>query len=61
MAQRVSTTVGMRREGDVVVMTISNSSDLHPMHLHGHHAVVVARNRVPANGSPWRFDSLDAG
>lgn len=61
MAQRVSTTVGMRREGDVVVMTISNPSSLHPIHLHGRRAVVQSRNDVPATGSPWWFDSLDAG
>ncbi len=29
------------------------------MHLHGHHAVVLARNGVPATGSPWWFDSLN--
>ncbi|NUS50350.1 MAG: multicopper oxidase family protein [Nocardioidaceae bacterium] len=48
------------REGDVVRMTISNSSgDVHPMHLHGHHAVVVSRDGRRATGSPWWFDSLD--
>ena len=48
------------REGDVVVMRIDNhSGELHPMHLHGHHAVVIARNGVPATGSPWWMDSLD--
>jgi FtsP/CotA-like multicopper oxidase with cupredoxin domain len=48
------------RQGDVVVMRIDNhSGDLHPMHLHGHHAVVIARNGVPATGSPWWIDSLD--
>jgi FtsP/CotA-like multicopper oxidase with cupredoxin domain len=47
-------------EGDVVRMTISNSSgESHPMHLHGHHAVVVSRNGVAASGSPWWVDSLD--
>jgi FtsP/CotA-like multicopper oxidase with cupredoxin domain len=47
------------REGDVVTMHISNTSgELHPMHLHGHHAVVLSRNGVPATGSPWWFDSL---
>jgi FtsP/CotA-like multicopper oxidase with cupredoxin domain len=41
------------RKGDVVVMHIDNhSGDLHPMHLHGHHAVVIARNGVPATSSP---------
>jgi FtsP/CotA-like multicopper oxidase with cupredoxin domain len=48
------------REGDVVRMRISNTSgEVHPMHLHGHHAVVLARNGVPATGSPWWIDSLD--
>jgi FtsP/CotA-like multicopper oxidase with cupredoxin domain len=49
----------MVREGDVVRMTISNNSgDVHPMHLHGHHAVVLSRNGVPSTGSPWWVDSL---
>jgi FtsP/CotA-like multicopper oxidase with cupredoxin domain len=48
------------REGDVVVMHIDNhSGEVHPMHLHGHHAVVLARNGVPATGSPWWIDSLN--
>lgn len=48
------------REGDVVVMTIENSyGSLHPMHLHGHHAVVLERNGVRATGSPWWTDTLD--
>ena len=47
-------------EGDVVRMRISNhSGDAHPMHLHGHHAVVLARNGLPASGSPWWVDSLN--
>lgn len=46
--------------GDVVRMTIRNDSgDVHPMHLHGHHAVVLSRNGVPATGSPWWVDSLN--
>ncbi|GAA4728867.1 multicopper oxidase family protein [Actinomycetospora chibensis] len=49
------------RTGDVVRMHIDNpSGELHPMHLHGHHAVVLARDGVPATGSPWWVDSLDA-
>lgn len=48
------------REGDVVRMRIVNSSDeVHPMHLHGHHAVVLSRDGVAASGSPWWVDSLD--
>ena len=47
-------------EGDVVVMTIENSSGQgHPMHLHGHHAVVLSRNGQPSTGSPWWVDSLN--
>jgi FtsP/CotA-like multicopper oxidase with cupredoxin domain len=47
-------------EGDVVRMRIHNDSGArHPMHLHGHHAVVLARNGVAATGSPWEVDSLD--
>ena len=47
-------------DGDVVRMTISNDSgSVHPMHLHGHHAVVLSRNGVPSTGSPWWVDSLN--
>ncbi len=48
------------REGDVVRMRIDNHSGAaHPMHLHGHHVVVLSRNGVPATGSPWWIDSLE--
>ncbi|MDQ3157474.1 MAG: multicopper oxidase family protein [Actinomycetota bacterium] len=47
-------------EGDVVRIRISNhSGDVHPMHLHGHHALVLSRNGKPATGSPWWIDSLN--
>jgi FtsP/CotA-like multicopper oxidase with cupredoxin domain len=47
-------------EHDVVRMRIENTSgDVHPMHLHGHRAVVLSRNGVPATGSPWWVDSLN--
>lgn len=47
-------------EGDVVRMRIENrSGEVHPMHLHGHHAVVLSRNGEPATGSPWWVDSLN--
>ncbi|HWH28181.1 MAG TPA: multicopper oxidase domain-containing protein, partial [Mycobacteriales bacterium] len=47
-------------EGDVVRMRITNDSgESHPMHLHGHHAVVLSRDGVRAAGSPWRVDSLE--
>jgi FtsP/CotA-like multicopper oxidase with cupredoxin domain len=48
------------REGDVVVVRIENhSGEVHPMHLHGHHVVVLTRNGVAATGSPWWVDSLN--
>jgi len=48
--------------GDIVRMTVSNNSgDVHPMHLHGHRAVVLARDGVAATGSPWWVDSLNVG
>ena len=47
-------------EGDVVRMRIHNGSgESHPMHLHGHHAVVLSRDGEPATGSPVWVDSLD--
>lgn len=52
----------MVTEGDVVVFTITNNSgDAHPMHLHGHHALVLSRDGEPASGSPWWVDSLEVG
>ena len=50
----------MVSEGDVVVFEIDNGSgENHPMHLHGHHAVVLSRDGVAATGSPWWIDSLE--
>lgn len=47
-------------EGDLVQFTIHNGTgDAHPMHLHGHHAVVLSRDGKPATGSRWWVDSLD--
>jgi len=52
----------MVAEGDIVRMKISNTSgQAHPMHLHGHHAVVLSRNGKPATGSPWWVDTLEVG
>jgi FtsP/CotA-like multicopper oxidase with cupredoxin domain len=48
------------REGEIVTMRIDNrSGQVHPMHLHGHRAVVLSRNGVAATGSPWWVDSLN--
>ena len=50
----------MVEEGDVVRMTVSNhSGEVHPMHLHGHHLLVLSRDGRPATGSPWWVDSLN--
>jgi FtsP/CotA-like multicopper oxidase with cupredoxin domain len=47
-------------EGDVVRMRIHNGSgESHPMHLHGHHAVVLSRDGEAATGSPVWVDSLE--
>ncbi|WP_421734155.1 multicopper oxidase family protein [Cellulomonas sp.] len=47
-------------EGDVVRMTLRNSSgQAHPMHLHGHHLLVLSRGGEPSTGSPWWTDSLE--
>ncbi len=48
------------RRGEVVRFTVSNASgEVHPMHLHGHHLLVLARDGVEATGSPWWVDSLN--
>ncbi|WP_329089812.1 multicopper oxidase family protein [Streptosporangium sp. NBC_01469] len=53
------TPVQVVRRGDVVRMTFVNRShQVHPMHLHGHHALVLSRNGRPAGGSPWWIDTL---
>ncbi len=50
----------MVEEGDVVVFRLQNKSgEAHPMHHHGHHAVVLSRDGEPATGSPWWIDSLE--
>ena len=50
----------MVEEGDVAVFHIENNSgESHPMHLHGHHALVLSRDGKEATGSPWWIDSLE--
>ncbi len=47
-------------EGDVVAFHVENhSGESHPMHLHGHHAVVTARNAQAMKGSPVWVDSVE--
>ena len=49
-------------EGDLVEIEISNETDAHhPMHLHGHHVLVLSRDDRPVSGSPWWADTLNVG
>ncbi|MFG2059568.1 multicopper oxidase family protein [Micromonospora sp. NPDC048930] len=48
--------------GDLVEVTyINRSGQHHPMHLHGHHMLVLNRNGRATSGSPWWVDTLDVG
>jgi FtsP/CotA-like multicopper oxidase with cupredoxin domain len=50
----------MVEEGDLVRISIDNStSAVHPMHLHGHHMLVLSRDGKPVSGSPWWSDTLN--
>jgi FtsP/CotA-like multicopper oxidase with cupredoxin domain len=50
----------MVRRGDLVKMRITNSSGtVHPMHLHGHHLLVLSRDGKENTGSPWWVDTLN--
>jgi FtsP/CotA-like multicopper oxidase with cupredoxin domain len=47
-------------EDDLAQVTITNDTKVvHPMHLHGHHVLVLSRDGVPATGSPWWSDTLN--
>ncbi|WP_243298447.1 multicopper oxidase family protein [Bacillus litorisediminis] len=47
-------------EGDLVKTTFVNRSFMdHPMHLHGHHMLVLSRNGKKVTGSPWWTDTLN--
>ena len=49
-------------EGDLVEIAIANDTDAHhPMHLHGHHVLVLERDGRPVSGSPWWADTLNVG
>lgn len=48
------------KEGELVKTTIINRSSVeHPMHLHGHHMLVLSRNNETVSGSLWWSDTLD--
>ena len=47
-------------EGDLVEVTLTNDTKaIHPMHLHGHHVLVLSRDGEVASGSPWWVDTLN--
>jgi FtsP/CotA-like multicopper oxidase with cupredoxin domain len=48
------------RRGELIRMMIANNSgSTHPMHLHGHHFLVLSRNGQPLTGSPLWVDTLN--
>ncbi|CAG7636669.1 multicopper oxidase family protein [Paenibacillus allorhizosphaerae] len=54
-----NTPMFMVREGELVKTTIVNRGAVdHPMHLHGHHMLVLSRNGKPVQGT-WWSDTLD--
>ncbi|CAG7633125.1 Cell division protein FtsP [Paenibacillus solanacearum] len=54
-----NTPMFMVREGELVKTTIINRGAVdHPMHLHGHHMLVLSRNGKPVQGT-WWSDTLD--
>lgn len=47
-------------EGDVVRLTVANRGwETHPMHVHGHHVLVVSRDGIRSTGSPLWLDTFD--
>jgi FtsP/CotA-like multicopper oxidase with cupredoxin domain len=47
-------------KGDLVEVTIANDTKAdHPMHLHGHHVLVLSRDEEAVSGSPWWVDTLN--
>ncbi|NHW34655.1 multicopper oxidase family protein [Paenibacillus aceris] len=55
-----NTPMFMVKEGDLVKTTFINRGNVeHPMHLHGHHVLVLSRNGKPSTGSPWWSDTLN--
>ena len=50
----------MVEKGDLVRVRIRNTGGaVHPMHLHGHHMLVLSRDGKPVSGSPWWSDTLN--
>ena len=54
------TPMDMVSRGDLVKFKIVNDTgSVHPMHLHGHHVLVLSRDEKPTTGSPWWVDTLN--
>jgi FtsP/CotA-like multicopper oxidase with cupredoxin domain len=50
----------MVARGDLVKFKIvNNTGTAHPMHLHGHHLLVLSRDGKRVTGSPWWVDTLN--
>jgi FtsP/CotA-like multicopper oxidase with cupredoxin domain len=48
------------QRGDLVkVEVVNDTGSVHPMHLHGHHMLVLSRDGKAVSGSPWWSDTLD--
>ncbi|MFF2481170.1 multicopper oxidase family protein [Paenibacillus sp. NPDC058071] len=57
-----NTPMFMVKKGELIKTTIINRGAVdHPMHLHGHHMLVLSRNGERVSGSPWWSDTLDVG
>ncbi|MCF2437019.1 multicopper oxidase domain-containing protein [Streptomyces thinghirensis] len=49
----------MTKEGDLARTTfINRGNEDHPMHLHGHHMLVLSKNGKQASGSPMWQDTV---
>jgi len=47
-------------EGEIVRLTVVNRGrDTHPMHIHGHHVLVLSRDGVAATGAALWLDTFD--
>jgi FtsP/CotA-like multicopper oxidase with cupredoxin domain len=54
-----NTAVQLVREGELIKLILVNRSHVdHPMHLHGHHVLVLSRNGVATKGSPIWLDTV---
>lgn len=58
-ATHPNTPAQLVRPGELIRLVLVNRSHVdHPMHLHGHHVLVLSRNGEPARGSPLWLDTV---